>query len=227
MRRTAKTIGLASLAPALLGLVAGLVGAALMLKWHDQANGSASRSAPPVMATTSQAVDTLAAMRELQSWSRHERERERELEAADDDVPSTAHDKSQPVDAQPDQPESLEEAKEQQIADHERAIVAHDRESRDSRWASTVEANFMEDIREMTDLGAESKKVDCRTTTCTLELEWGNYDAAVANYAKVLTGRYRTNCGKRILLPEPANAAQPYRATVVFDCNQGGPGESG
>ena len=73
-------------------------------------------------------------------------------------------------------------------------------------------------MRAIADLGASNPQVDCRTTTCAIDLEWPSYDAAVQSYSKVLHADLKVNCAREVTLPEPTDRATSYRATVMLNC---------
>jgi hypothetical protein len=58
----------------------------------------------------------------------------------------------------------------------------------------------------------------CKSKTCSVTVQWTDYGQALSGYASLLHHFYRTSCSQGILLPEPDDRTQPYRATVLYDC---------
>jgi hypothetical protein len=202
---------LAWIAPALLGLVSGLAGAAIF--WQvvrPQIDSTPNQPASLVVNEKDESRRQVA----LQDFTEAARSLEQAVRAAGPapaDVDAGAH-REEPAEMTPD------EMGEQTELAHEQLVSDHGHQPRDARWALEAEHAFRQDFANIPNLLASDTKVDCRSKSCTVELQWQNFDAAVANYGKVLSASFRTNCAEQIVLPQPTDPGRPYRATVYFDC---------
>lgn len=119
----------------------------------------------------------------------------------------------------PDSPPDPAQVRAEQQRAHDDAIAAHRSAAIDPAWAARADTGLTAQLAGMAQASSFAVlDVDCRTATCTAELEWPSYGAAVEQFTTILHGRYDLNCDRRILLPEPADPAIAYRATAVFDC---------
>ena len=111
----------------------------------------------------------------------------------------------------------------ERAARHEAAIAAHWFEPRDADWAGLAEAALWRGL-----LGAAGAnefsivEVDCGAWTCIATLEWPSYTTALRTWRGLLQGDYEINCGREVLMPEPGpqQGLRPYRATIVFECQE-------
>jgi len=125
----------------------------------------------------------------------------------------------QPVAPPPSEQQSSDDRR-TTSARHARDIEDHGREPVDIKWARRTEATFRSELTQLGEAhGFSVVSTDCRTTTCVSTLEWPQYGKAVGGWRDIVVARYETNCGRDIVLPEPDDPSQPYRATVVFDCD--------
>jgi hypothetical protein len=95
----------------------------------------------------------------------------------------------------------------------------HAAEPVDPTWsrstASLIEADVLEQAGSMSfRLG----RVDCRTTSCTAELEWPSLAEADQEYLSLVHFPYRANCSRTVVLPPPSKAGGPLRAEMLLDC---------
>ncbi len=105
------------------------------------------------------------------------------------------------------------------LAQHENAIAAHQRQSRDARWARASEASLRADLGTLSSAARfEVEEVDCRSTSCISTVRWPNHSATLASWPELLHANYQLGCAREITLPDPADVSQSYRATVVFNC---------
>ena len=114
--------------------------------------------------------------------------------------------------------QTVEESGAAHVEEHKRAVAEHLGAAKDPGWAPGAEASLLADVLAIPELGASNPRVDCRTTTCAIDLEWPTYDAAVQSYGKVLQANLKVSCGREVTLPEPADRTVAYRATVMLHC---------
>jgi hypothetical protein len=62
--------------------------------------------------------------------------------------------------------------------------------------------------------------VDCRNTTCSVELKWPSQAQAVEEYRHLVTHSYRANCSKSLVVREPAQADGSAKALMLLDCEE-------
>ena len=112
----------------------------------------------------------------------------------------------------------LDQAPEQQW---NRRLTAHREEARDPEWSRAATPRLTEDLVTIAAQGQfRLIGTDCKTTTCSVELEWSTYADAAKTYESLLVGAYRMACTTAILLPRPQDESAPYRGTLLLDCEQ-------
>lgn len=103
---------------------------------------------------------------------------------------------------------------------YEARLQQHAAEPVDPEWsratASLIQADVLERAASMSfRLG----RVDCRTTSCTAELEWPSLAEADREHGSLVHFPFRANCSRTVLLPPPAKAdGGPLRASLLLDC---------
>lgn len=104
---------------------------------------------------------------------------------------------------------------------HDEAIRAHEREGYDPAWSrsssQTLQGN-LDTLAKDRGLGFKVLDVDCRTTTCVGNLEWGSYGRAVSEWQSVLNHAYDVNCAREVTVGDPPESEGPFVVRVVFDC---------
>jgi hypothetical protein len=212
MRSGVLNRGLALLVPALIGAASGLAGAA----YFGRAGGATAQS--PASSTTvvtrivpiEQNQEAMQQIGELRAMLEARQDAGREQRPTGSALPAVEERGGR----------SAEENAAYHLDAHRAAIAEHQRQPRDPRWASAAESAFRRDLTALQDLGADDVTVDCRMTTCTAELQWPSFHDAQEKYTNVLHAEMSMNCGREILLPQPEDATQPYRATAVFRCER-------
>jgi hypothetical protein len=207
-------LGLFAVAISAMGLVSGLAGAALFGRLTAKPPAPAPAIAV-VESAASQGGDRAATVDALRVWLDSERTRLRQ-EAASDKAAAAPNATAAASEPQ----ETLEQARAAHLERHKRALAEHRGAAKDPRWAPAAETSLLADVRAIADLGASNPQVDCRTTTCAIDLEWPSYDAAVQSYSKVLQADLKVNCVREVTLPEPGDRAAAYRATVMLNCEE-------
>lgn len=103
---------------------------------------------------------------------------------------------------------------------HQASFDAHERDVRDPSWAAPTEATIVRELNAIDGGRFDVDRVDCRTTSCLATVRWENYDQAVQDYPSILHGYFTVGCGRRVLLPEPADRNAEYSVRVIFDCEE-------
>jgi hypothetical protein len=102
---------------------------------------------------------------------------------------------------------------------YEAQLQQHAAEPVDPSWsrptASLIEADVLKQAGSMS---VRLGRVDCRTTSCTAELEWPSLAEADREYLSLVHFPYRANCSRTVLLPPPSKAEGPLRAQMLLDC---------
>jgi len=104
------------------------------------------------------------------------------------------------------------------FADRWRGLLdAHDAEPRDSAWAQRWTETLKPDFDALApNLGFSVRGIDCRSTSCTAELQWPSYDAATEHWQELLHHRYSANCAVAVDLRTPERPEDPYTARVLL-----------
>lgn len=124
-------------------------------------------------------------------------------------------------DAEPD-PEAR---RAQVLAMWQGLLGEHREESRDHRWAASVEPRFETELRmigESKELGRgafEVSGIDCRNETCVASIDFGSFEDARQSVDELLQHHYEVNCGTTTVMPEPEDMSRPYSAELFFDCS--------
>ncbi|MFY0571310.1 hypothetical protein ACN28E_46805 [Archangium lansingense] len=146
-------------------------------------------------------------------------DRIRALEQKVAELSARAAPREQPRPTRPPPPPSPEEAK-QRILQRQRAqLEAHQREPLDFVWAKEAHSSFAADLSSLSREAAfRVRNIDCRTTTCVVNLEWASYEEASASYPRLLQHAYGLDCTRSIVLPEPEGPNVSYQANLLLDC---------
>ena len=118
--------------------------------------------------------------------------------------------------------ESADEAKEHAEQVWRGQLAAHDAEPVNAKWSAAVTPGFQADFAKFSsDVGFAVGATDCRSTSCTVEVEWPTFGEAATSYDQVVNQPFTNNCAVHIILPEPSKGAgdQPYKGKYLFrDC---------
>lgn len=116
-------------------------------------------------------------------------------------------------------PAELEKAHEQR---HENLVANHKRAPVDATWAPSAERRLSTGLGKLAARdGFTVRGVNCRTTTCTADIEWSSYGAAQKTFRSILVEeRTELNCKAEVFIPMPSNLEAPYRSTAMYDCEE-------
>ncbi|PTL75742.1 hypothetical protein DAT35_52760 [Vitiosangium sp. GDMCC 1.1324] len=148
-----------------------------------------------------------------------ERIRALEQKVAELSARAAPREQTRPSRPPPPPPPSPEEAK-QRILQRQRAqLEAHQREPLDFVWAKEAHSSFAADLSSLSREAAfRVRNIDCRTTTCVVNLEWTSYEEASTSYPRLLQHAYGLDCTRSIVLPEPEDPHVSYQANLLLDC---------
>lgn len=148
-------------------------------------------------------------------------ELERRIALLERGVAARAEAQAEPATA-PGEAAKPEEAPPQEVEPSEafRAVIdQHRNEPVDPSWAPQARDQFRNHFQAQGNAhGFTVVDVACKTTTCTAEIEWPSYDAALAGAAKLRGEREPMNCNVASFTPEPENTAKPYRQQLWYGC---------
>jgi hypothetical protein len=102
-------------------------------------------------------------------------------------------------------------------------LASHAAEPVDRSWSSQGETNIAAELNRSSIKtilrGASIGAVECRTDTCTVDIEWRDYMTAMVSGKDLVHATfYSENCGAGILLTPPDNPQNPYRAKLLMNC---------
>lgn len=117
--------------------------------------------------------------------------------------------------------QDIEAMREYEYQRWEDKIYALSAEAVDRHWAPQARDAFESDamdIATMRDLSIVD--TDCRTTRCSVTVEWPSFVEAANSFSDFLHHDYQLKCAIETLLPEPPQdqLEQPYQMTVLYDC---------
>jgi hypothetical protein len=89
----------------------------------------------------------------------------------------------------------------------------------DPSWAKSTNSLLQADVlKQATGKSFRLNRVDCRTTLCSAELEWPSTEEADREYLSLVHFPYKANCGRTLVLPDPASVKGALHAQLLFDC---------
>jgi hypothetical protein len=103
----------------------------------------------------------------------------------------------------------------------ETQLQAHRLEPTDAAWAAPASRSISADFNIMQGRrGFKVNGVNCRSHTCTADLEWPSRDLASSEWSRVLHYPYRNGCAKMLVLSPsvPGQESGPAKTTMLFDC---------
>lgn len=115
-----------------------------------------------------------------------------------------------------------EEARRVALAVRAESVRNHDAEGRDPAWARAMESRVSPSLSEqLADSGVKLTGVDCRTTSCIVEVE-GRYDEVTSELPEALMKAVPSDCGFFWHLPEPGEDedAENYGGMASLDCTE-------
>jgi hypothetical protein len=97
-------------------------------------------------------------------------------------------------------------------------LRAHARDWKDPTWAPSAESSLINAYTSVQG-SHKVKGVDCRTTSCVIDLEWPSLSDAAGGYQRLLAEPTEPNCETKILLhPSNGAAGEPYSEKLVLNC---------
>lgn len=102
---------------------------------------------------------------------------------------------------------------------YEQRLQQHAAEPVDQGWSRPTASLIQSDVLKQADtMNFRLGRVDCRTTSCTAELEWPSPAEADREYQSLAHFPYRANCSRTVVLPPPTTGAGPVHAQLFLDC---------
>jgi hypothetical protein len=139
------------------------------------------------------------------------------LSAASAEPKATAPD---PTLERPPSREMREARLREEVRSHQDLLLQHEHESRDSRWASSMEQELNAQFKALeADIEAQVARTDCRSTTCIADLNWPSRGEAEVELASI-PAQVATSfpCLRRLVLPPEEPGSKFYQATLYLDC---------
>jgi hypothetical protein len=115
---------------------------------------------------------------------------------------------------------ALESIRAERLSVWNRRLKDHELEAYEKFWASPRQQVLERALRSAAPLkGFEYVSVDCKSRTCAATVQWDSYGRALARYTDLLHLSNALHCDREIELPAPVDSAQPYKATILYDCS--------
>jgi hypothetical protein len=99
--------------------------------------------------------------------------------------------------------------------------VAHDVQPRNAAWATEASSRLQRDLGGIADEQLFTiLDIDCRSSSCGVELEWDDFEQAIASQGALLHRRYELNCERTVPMipPDSSLIDAPYRTRILFNC---------
>jgi len=121
-------------------------------------------------------------------------------------------------------PPDPKEARREAVQAYRQLLEKHATEGVDPAWSREATAALAADLGRFADANTNKfrvGRVDCRTTTCTAEIEWPSFKDALQTFQAVVLDPIDMKCTQQITLPdEQKDTTSPYLATAFFDCEE-------
>jgi hypothetical protein len=131
---------------------------------------------------------------------------------------------SRPIEPAPDReagaPMTVMDARKRLDEGHAADVARHEGEQR-TAWGVQTARVFSDAL---TKIGAKAKfevqDVDCRSETCTADVQFPNFQAATNGWFSIASGRFANDCRRDVLIDDPRTHSTegPMHAAVFFDC---------
>jgi hypothetical protein len=100
------------------------------------------------------------------------------------------------------------------------AFQRHDQEPLAPEWSPRATASMRADLERIRQVKPFTLlEVGCRSNSCKAVLEWPDYPRAVDAAEALAHQPFALNCARAVLMPQPAELAQPYRLRILFQCS--------
>jgi hypothetical protein len=107
---------------------------------------------------------------------------------------------------------------------HAARIARHDREPVDAEWSATTSKLVTGELdRNAAELQYKVTRVECRSVSCVVGLEWTSRNAALAAEGALVPLLAGTPCTREVLFDEPTDPAAKITASMVLECERAGP----
>jgi hypothetical protein len=104
--------------------------------------------------------------------------------------------------------------------EHARWVSRYEGESVDADWAAAMTKRVSNAIQRVLSLPTSSAQllaVTCKTSMCTVNLEWPSYGDAVRETTSMLALPVK-NCARHLYIPPPDGPMDAYRASLYLSC---------
>lgn len=102
---------------------------------------------------------------------------------------------------------------------HREALAAHAREPIDPSWSREANWLLQDDLDAVAaSTGTRIASIQCRSTSCSVGIEFRDYAHAHDAFANFAQGNYRVNCGRRISLFDERMGDVPFEAVLLLTC---------
>jgi hypothetical protein len=211
-RYPARTI-VRMVAPLVIGLVGGLV----VVRFHERASKSSPSTEVPVASAETDRERGMAAADRFRLAAL-----ERQMAALGTTNERVPHAAPTPERVAADHPGPEERAKRIK-ADydyHQKLLSDNATAARNDAWAAPMEAtvtNAFAKVLSGTKLKFDG--VDCRSTSCAVNLSWPSRQAATAELRLVMSMLAGTRCSREVALPPEDQTTGPMHVSVVVQCS--------
>jgi hypothetical protein len=121
----------------------------------------------------------------------------------------------------PELPKDPAQAAADERAAFQSVLDAHELEPRNTAWSQSASPRFEADLGKLAAQGGFAvDRIDCRASTCVVDLDWPSESQARAGWHSLLTYDYGVNCQRNVLLREEPDARGRLHADLVFDCSR-------
>jgi hypothetical protein len=107
---------------------------------------------------------------------------------------------------------------------HAARIARHDREAVDAEWSAATSKLVTGELdRNAAELQYKVTRVECRSVSCVVGLEWTSRNAALAAEGSLVPLLAGTPCTREVLFDEPTDPAAKITASMVLECERAAP----
>jgi hypothetical protein len=104
-------------------------------------------------------------------------------------------------------------------SNHLQRIEEHQAAARDEVWATPMEARVANSFKAIPpEMKLSYEGTDCRTSSCEVKFSWPSRSSAEGDLRTVVTTLAITGCGREIALPPTKGGDEPTRGSLLLTC---------
>ncbi|MBK7583355.1 MAG: hypothetical protein IPI67_24590 [Myxococcales bacterium] len=168
-----------------------------------------------------QVNDELVTRAEFEAFKRHSGQEKASV------MPEEGNGGNGPMDVSGDAGSAFDAAPRSTAERIERMLRDHNAEPIDIQWARETSIKLTKDLDPLQKAtGSRVVKIDCRTSSCAVLLEWNSFNAARTRQAAFVHAEYSVSCARAVGAPPDdaldgsVNPSAPYTSHLILHCGR-------